>query len=149
MQTAKEQVSNNPAVFKENPWVIGLYVSWFVLCVLMIWGPFSEVGVLAWMGPWRSLYGAVFVLSQAYLTIDAFTRTVTIADGWIIVKSLGKMQQMQIDDVSCWKPWRRGVPPYGFVIWSKQGEILRIWPFIDRPRELESIFRTIATEKPN
>jgi hypothetical protein len=100
------------------------------------------------MGPWRSLWGVVFMLSPAFITIEAFTRTVTISDAWIMVKSLGNNQQMQIGDVAFWKPWRRGLP-YGFLIWSKQRWILKIPPFIDRPKELDRILRTIASEKPN
>jgi hypothetical protein len=148
MHTAKERAQNEPAVFKENPWVIGLYVSGFIVYGLSFWGPYADVGIFAFMGHWRSFWGVVFLLSLAYGTIEAFTRTVTISDAWIIVKSLGKNQQMQTDDVAYWKPWRRGLP-YGFLIWSKQGKILRIQPFIDRPKELEGVLRTIATEKPD
>jgi hypothetical protein len=148
MHTAKEQAPNEHAVFKENPWVIGLYVSGLIVYGLGFWGPYADVGVFAFMGHWRSFWGVVFLLSLVYVTIEAVTRTVTIADGWIIVKSFFMTQKMQIDDVAYWKPWRRGLP-YGFMIWSIRGERMNIYPFIDRPRELEHILRTIASEKPS
>jgi hypothetical protein len=141
-------VPDRPTVFRENPWVIGLYLSAIVIFSLAFWGPYSDTGIFAFMGSWRVFWGVAYTLSLAYVTIEALTRRVTIADGRITVKSLAMTQQMQINDLAYWRPWGPGLP-YGFLIWSIRGEKLKIYPFIDRPKDLERILRAVASEKPS
>jgi hypothetical protein len=134
-----------PGVFRENPWIKGLYISNVVLWGLAFWGPFASIGPFASMGSWRPLWGVAFVLPFVIISIEAFTRKVTFAEGWITVQTFGKADRMKFEDMAHWKPWRQGWA-VGFIIWSKSGNKLFIRPFIERPAELDRILLAIASD---